>query len=81
MNQHLLFSQAQTVDISSTDHTLDRASYIYVGGGGDTKTVKVDTVRGETVTFTGVQTGSIIQVLCSKVYKTGTDATLMIALS
>ncbi|MDD5551117.1 MAG: hypothetical protein PHS34_07655 [Candidatus Omnitrophica bacterium] len=75
------FEHAEAVDISSADHTCKYVGVIYVGGGGDAKTIKVATRGGEDVTFTGVQTGSILPVLCSKVYKTGTDATLMVVLS
>jgi hypothetical protein len=75
------YEHAETIDISSTDHTCKYVGVIYVGGGGDAKTIKVATRGGEDVTFTGVQTGTILPVICSKVYKTGTDATVLIALS
>lgn len=81
MFQDRNWEHAETVDISSTDHSLKYTSVIYVGGGGDAKTLKVLTEGGEDMTFTGVQTGSILPILCTKVYKTGTDATLLIALS
>lgn len=49
---------------------------LFVGGAGD---VKVDTLGGDTVTFTGVLAGSILPVRILKVYATGTTATNIVA--
>ena len=60
----------------STDlTTIARA--LYVGGAGD---VKIDAADGSTVTFVGVQAGSIIPVRAARVYATGTDATNIVAI-
>jgi hypothetical protein len=53
------------------------ARAIYVGGAGD---VKIDTVRGSTVTFRGVLAGYEIPVRTRRVHSTGTTATNMIAM-
>lgn len=50
---------------------------LFVGGAGN---LKVDTIGGETVTFTGVVAGSLIPVRAIKVYATGTTATNIAAL-
>ena len=81
MFQDTNWEHAETIDVSSADHTLKYTSVIWVGGGGDAKTLKVTTVGGEDMTFTGVQTGEILPVLCTKIFHTGTDATLLVALS
>lgn len=81
MFQSDLFQNAETVDISSADHTLKEISYIWVGGGGASSTLKVTTKSGVDVTFTGVLGGYLVPVAVSKVFKTGTNATNMVALS
>ena len=51
---------------------------IWVATGGS---VKVTTVAGQTVTFTGVPDGFILPVRCSRIWSTGTTApTTLIAL-
>lgn len=55
---------------------------VYVGGAGD---VKVDLYgdgnnAGGTVTFVGVQAGSVLPIVVSRVYATGSSATSMIGL-
>ncbi len=50
---------------------------VYVGGAGD---VKVDLVGSGTVTFSAVPVGTVLPVRVSRVYDTGTDATLILAL-
>lgn len=52
------------------------ARALFVGGAGD---IKVDTLGGDTVTFTGVVAGSILPVRILKVYSTGTTATNIVA--
>ena len=72
---------AVTVDLSSTDFTTSNPSglAVYVGGSGN---VKVDTISGSTgITFTTPVVGQILPVLVSKIYKTGTTATGLVALS
>ena len=66
------------VDISVTDFTLlgGQPFIIYVGGSGD---IKVDVYElGTGVTFSGVPVG-FHPVYVTKVYKTGTLATSMLA--
>lgn len=51
---------------------------IWVATGGS---VKVTTVGGETVTFTGVPDGYVLPVSCSRIWSTGTTApTTLLAL-
>ena len=60
----------------STDFdTLARA--IYVGGAGDVVAVRHD---GSTVTFAGVQAGTVLPVACRRVNSTSTTATSIVAL-
>lgn len=55
--------------------TLSRA--LWVGGAGD---VKVTLQGGTTVTLSAVPAGSMLPLQCSRVWATGTSATLIIAL-
>ena len=50
---------------------------LYVGGAGD---LKVSTVGGDEVTFTGLVAGQFIPVNVLRVWATGTTATFIIAL-
>tara|TARA_R110002051_G_scaffold292442_1_gene357226 strand:+ start:17 stop:490 length:474 start_codon:yes stop_codon:yes gene_type:complete len=50
---------------------------LYVGGAGD---LKVSTVGGDEVTFTGLVAGQFIPVNVLRVWATGTSATFIIAL-
>ena len=68
---------AASVDISSTDYTSQIGANLYVGTGGD---VKVDMFKSGTVTFSNVQDGSYLPIKVTKVYKTGTTASDMLAL-
>ena len=57
---------------------MDRiARALYIGGSGD---VKVNMVEGNTITFSSVMAGTILPVSCKRVFATGTNATLVIAL-
>ena len=49
---------------------------LFVGGTG---TVKVNTTKGSTVTYTGVPSGFYLQVRATRVYATGTTATSIVA--
>lgn len=67
------------VDISIADATITRCKRLYVGVGGD---VKVDLEGGGTgLTFKNVPSGGYLFEKITKVYKTGTTATNMIALT
>jgi len=67
------------VDISVNDATIQRCKRLYIGVGGD---VKVDLEGGGTgLTFKNVPSGSYLFEKVSKVYKTGTTATDIIAIT
>lgn len=59
----------------STDIRPTRA--VYVGGAGD---VKVDMASEGTVTFVGVNAGTVLPIQATRVYATGTTATNLVAL-
>lgn len=50
---------------------------IYIGGAGN---LKVDMMRGGTITFVGLVAGSVLPIQVSRIYSTGTTATNLIAL-
>lgn len=80
MNLQGPYSAAAAVDLSSVDadYTAPKTpTGIYVGGAGN---VKVDMQGGGTVTFTAPPVGSTLAVAVTKIYKTGTTATLLVAL-
>jgi hypothetical protein len=69
---------SNTVDIPSiTGGTSNNGCVLYVGGAGN---LRVDTVGGDDITFTGVLAGSFIPVQVTRVYATGTTATSIVAL-
>lgn len=45
---------------------------LYVGGGG---TLKYDTIKGTTLTLTGVVAGSVLPIAAKRIYATGTTCT------
>lgn len=81
MYQDKNFEHVEAIDVSSTDQTLKYNSVIFVGTGGASATLKVTTISGEDVTFTSLISGTILPVICKKVFKTGTSATNLMALS
>lgn len=52
-------------------------SVIYIGGAG---TVKVTTAQGDDVTFSGLQTGSVIPVQVLRVWSSGLTATNLVGI-
>lgn len=67
------------VDISATDATVARCKRLFIGIGGD---VKVDLNDGGTgLTFKNVPSGSYLFEKVTKVYKVGTTATNIIAIT
>jgi hypothetical protein len=69
---------SNTVDIPSVSGgTSNNGCVLYVGGAGN---LRVDTIGGDDVTFTGVLAGSFIPVQVTRVYATGTTATSIVAL-
>lgn len=79
-------SKLVAVDVSSTDHNVAAdfsagyARSLLVGGptAGTLTTVKVDTVNSTGVTLS-VLPGTVVKALITKVYHTGTSATLLVA--
>lgn len=67
-------NSAFAIDYSSGDVILSRPMVIYVGGKGD---LTVDTVGGQTVTFTNVPAGSYLRVLVTKIHDTSTASGLV----
>lgn len=73
---------AVVVDVSATDQTLAVSSILFIGAtpGGTAGSVSVRPVgRGDAVILT-VLPGDTPPVLVDKVYNTGTDATLIVAM-
>lgn len=71
---------ATDVDLSTTDATYAGGAVpraLYIGVSGD---VKVDLVKGGTVTLKSVPVG-VLQIQPAKIYKTGTTATNLVALN
>ena len=60
----------------STDLTIFPRA-IYVGGAGN---IKVTTIGGDTVTFSGALAGTIIPVRVTRVFSTDTTATNLLGL-
>ena len=61
---------------ADTGH-LEQPATLFIGGSGN---LKVLTVGGSTVTFTGVLSGSVLPVLVVRVFSTGTTATNIAAM-
>lgn len=64
-------SPNDSVDLSIVTRAL------WVGGAGD---VKVTTLGGDTVTFSGVTAGSLIPIRVSRIFSTLTTATLILGI-
>lgn len=75
------FRFAEAVVLSSADHVCKYNSCIYVGTGGAGSVIKVTTVGGQDVVFTSVPSGTLLPILCTKVWKIGTDTSNMVALA
>jgi hypothetical protein len=69
-------SNAASVTPSDTVDLPTASKRLWVGGAGN---VKVNTVGGSTVTYTGVLAGSYLIVRASRVYATLTTATNIVA--
>ena len=69
-------SNAVAVTPSDTADLAIASKRLWIGGTG---TVKVNTVGGSTVTYTGVPAGVYLNVRASRVYATGTSATNIVA--
>lgn len=67
------------IDISATDHNLETSCRgIYVGGAGNIICRLVGDSSDRT--FSNVLAGTVLPVQASKITRTGTTATLMVAL-
>jgi len=69
-------SNAAAVTPSDTNDLAFASKRLWIGGTG---AVKVNTVGGSTVTYTGVPAGAYLNVRASRVFATGTTATNIIA--
>jgi 3D (Asp-Asp-Asp) domain-containing protein len=69
-----LFASGNTIQIWTQSK---EPAVLYVGVGGN---VKVRTMGGDDVTFTGLVTGQFVPVQCVRVFATGTTATDIVAL-
>lgn len=78
-----LASDAEAIDLSSVDYEPGTPFTVWVGGTAGA--IKIDTKNGSTVTIGAVPAGSRVGggygIVCTKVYKTGTTATSLVALS
>lgn len=71
---------SNTVDIpsvSTQDGSGNNGCVLYVGTGG---TLKVTTIGGDEVTFTGIVSGTFVPVQVLRVWATGTSAQNIVAL-
>lgn len=71
---------SNTVDIpsvSTQDGSGNNGCVLYVGTGG---TLKVTTIGGDEVTFTGIVSGTFVPVQVLRVWATGTSASNIVAL-
>lgn len=68
---------SDTVNIPSLTGGTNNGCVLYVGVEGN---VRVLTIGGDTVTFTGVQGGTFVPVQVLRVFATGTTATSIVAL-
>ena len=64
-------------NIATADGSGNRGCVLYVGGAGN---LRVLTVGGDDVTFTGVQAGTFLPVHVLRVFSTNTTATGIVAL-
>lgn len=71
-------TRAIAVTRSDSVDLTEMAFSLYVGVGG---TVTLTTKAGQTVTFVGVPTGSVLNVQTTRVWLTGTTADSIIGLS
>jgi len=73
----LTFPNDAAAVVPADGSDLPRSGRLFVGGAG---AVKVTTISGTDVTFTGVIAGSVLPVRVKKVFATGTTATNMVVM-
>ena len=76
-NNNIISQAVDGFDITPSDTTVFQAAPLYIGTGGN---IKVVTHSGTTLTFTNTQDGSILPVMCTKVFDTDTTADDIIGL-
>jgi len=69
-------SDAAAVTTSDTVDLPIASKRLFVGTGG---TLKIDTVKGTTVTYANVPSGSYVNVRAARVWATGTSASDIVA--
>lgn len=67
---------ARAVTTSDTTN-INPTRGLYIGGAGN---VVVDMALGTTITFTGVQAGTVLPIQVTRIYATNTTATSIVAL-
>ena len=70
------FIGSSAVEVTPSDSTILAPGALYVGDGGDIVLKLIDNTS--TVTFTDVPTGTILPLLVTMVYTTGTTAAHML---
>jgi len=71
------YTNAAAITPSDSADLADVTQAIYVGGAG---VLVVIMQGGQTVTFSGIAAGTVLEVRASRVKATGTTATLLLAL-
>lgn len=77
ISRHRPSEDAHAVSPSDSADLTPYATKLYVGGAGN---VKVTTLAGTTLTFTGVPAGTVLPVTVKRVFNTGTTASSIVAL-
>lgn len=71
------YRNAWPVTPSDSANLQQPCNAIYIGGAG---TLKVTTLKGQQVTFSGCLAGTIIPIGTTKIFSTGTSATNIVAM-
>lgn len=76
INPEIFYFPADATAITPADGSdLPRAGLVYVGGAGD---VKITTIGGTDIVFSGMAAGSVVPVRAKKVFAAGTTATNLV---
>lgn len=79
-NYWLAPAERATVVTKSDVTVIPATKRLYVGGTGDIKVTLAGQKDSQAVIFSAVPTGTLFSIQATKVWSTGTTATLMIAL-